>query len=59
MPSVALNDIDHMRESVCFYGPGARRKLSRLWILLILASVIAAAGVVLGGLRNLVRPILL
>ena len=46
MPSVALNDIDHMRESVFFDGPDVQRKLSRFWILLVLASVIAAAGVV-------------
>ena len=46
MPSVALNDIDHMRESVFFDGPDVSRKLSRFWILLVLASVIAAAGVV-------------
>ena len=46
MPSVALNDIDHMREAVFFDGPDVKRKLSRFWILLILASVIAAAGVI-------------
>ncbi len=46
MPSVALNDIDHMREAVFFDGPDVQRKLSRFWILLILASVIAAAGVI-------------
>jgi uncharacterized hydrophobic protein (TIGR00271 family) len=46
MPSVALNDIDHMREAVFFDGPDVKRKLSRFWILLILASVIASAGVV-------------
>jgi uncharacterized hydrophobic protein (TIGR00271 family) len=46
MPSVALNDIAHMREAVFFDGPEVKRKLSRFWILLILASVIAAAGVV-------------
>ncbi len=46
MPSVALNDIEHMREAVFFDGSDAKRKLTRFWILLILASVIAAAGVV-------------
>ncbi len=46
MPSVALNDIDHMREAVFFDGPDVKRKLSRFWILLVLASVIAAAGVI-------------
>jgi uncharacterized hydrophobic protein (TIGR00271 family) len=46
MPSVALNDIDHMREAVFFDGPEVGRKLSRFWILLTLASVIATAGVI-------------
>ena len=46
MPSVALNDIDHMRGAVFFDGPDVTRKLSRFWILLILASVIATAGVI-------------
>lgn len=46
MPSVALNDIDHMRGAVFFDGPDVNRKLSRFWILLILASVIATAGVI-------------
>lgn len=46
MPTIALNDLDHMREAVFFDGPEVKRKLSRFWILLILASVIASAGVV-------------
>ncbi len=46
MPSIAVNDLEHMRESVFFDGPEVKRKLSRFWILLVLASVIAAAGVV-------------
>jgi uncharacterized hydrophobic protein (TIGR00271 family) len=46
MPSVELNDIDYMREAVFFDGPDVKRKLSRFWILLVLASVIAGAGVV-------------
>lgn len=46
MPSIALNDIDYMREAVFFDGPDVKRKLSRFWILLVLASIIAAAGVV-------------
>lgn len=40
------NSIDHMRDAVIFDGPQRGRKLSRFWILLTLASVIAAAGVV-------------
>jgi uncharacterized hydrophobic protein (TIGR00271 family) len=35
-----------MRESLLFDGPLVRRKLTRFWVLLALASVIAAAGVV-------------
>jgi uncharacterized hydrophobic protein (TIGR00271 family) len=35
-----------MREAVFFDGPEVKRKLSRFWILLVLASIIAAAGVV-------------
>jgi uncharacterized hydrophobic protein (TIGR00271 family) len=46
MPSIAINDLDHMRGAVFFDGPEVTRKLSRFWILLVLASVIAAAGVV-------------
>ncbi|HEX6955851.1 MAG TPA: DUF389 domain-containing protein [Agromyces sp.] len=45
-PSDALNTIEHMRESVFFDEPHARRKVQRFWILLTLSSVIAAAGVV-------------
>jgi uncharacterized hydrophobic protein (TIGR00271 family) len=43
---LAAQDLDAMRESVFFDGPEGGRKLSRFWILLVLASVIAAAGVV-------------
>ena len=46
MPSIALNDLDHMRGAVFFDGPDVKRQLSRFWILLILASIIASAGVV-------------
>ena len=35
-----------MRESVFFDGPDASQRISRFWILLVLAGVIAAAGVV-------------
>jgi uncharacterized hydrophobic protein (TIGR00271 family) len=35
-----------MRDAVFFEGPGASPKLSRFWILLVLASIIASAGVV-------------
>ncbi len=46
MPSIAIGDLDHMRGVVFFDGPEFKRKLSRFWILLILASVIAGAGVI-------------
>src|SRR5262245_39401559 len=36
----------HMREAVFFEGPEAPRKLSRFWILLVLAAIIASTGVV-------------
>jgi hypothetical protein len=35
-----------MREAVFFDGPNARSRYSRFWLLLILASIIASAGVV-------------
>ena len=35
-----------MRDSVFFEGPDASQRISRFWILLILAAIIAAAGVV-------------
>ncbi|GAA1829017.1 DUF389 domain-containing protein [Agromyces salentinus] len=41
-----LNDLAHMRDAVLFDGPEAPHKLSRFWMLLILSSIIAAAGVV-------------
>lgn len=40
------NDIAHMREAVLFEGRSRQQKLNRFWILLVLSSVIAAAGVV-------------
>ena len=42
---VAMNDTDHMRDAVFFEGPDVRQRLSRFWILITLASIIAAAGV--------------
>lgn len=46
MPTLAHQDIDVMRDAVFFDGPEAGRRLSRFWILLVLAAIIAAAGVV-------------
>ena len=37
MRTLAAQDLDTMRESVFFDGPEAGRKLSRFWILLVLA----------------------
>lgn len=39
-------DIERIRAEVFFEGPQVRRRLSRFWLLLLLATVIAAAGVV-------------
>ncbi|QWT24476.1 TIGR00341 family protein [Subtercola sp. PAMC28395] len=41
-----FNTAELMRDSVFFDGPHASRRYSRFWLLLILASVIASAGVV-------------
>lgn len=45
-PDAILNTVPRMRESVFFEGDDKRHKLSRFWMLLILAAVIASAGVV-------------
>jgi uncharacterized membrane protein len=64
---VAMNDTRHMRDAVFFEGPDVRQRLSRFWILITLASIIAAAGVaadstatVIGGriVAPLMTPIL-
>jgi uncharacterized hydrophobic protein (TIGR00271 family) len=46
VPKVDDDEIIRMREAVFFDGPNMRQRVSRFWILLLLASVIAAAGVV-------------
>ena len=46
MPVLATEDLAVMRESVFFEGPQQARRTSRFWVLLSLAAVIAAAGVV-------------
>ena len=43
------NTVDHMRDAVFFEGEARAAKLSRFWLLLVLAAVIAAAGVVGGS----------
>lgn len=45
MLSVTNADIVRMRDQLFFEGPEVRRRLSRFWLLLVLASIIAAAGV--------------
>lgn len=46
MPTVTAIDIERMRAELFFDGDEARRKLSRFWMLLVLAGVIATAGVI-------------
>jgi uncharacterized hydrophobic protein (TIGR00271 family) len=46
VPAIVTTDLDRMRTELLFDGPSRARKLSRFWILLILAAVIASAGVV-------------
>ncbi len=41
-----LNTVDYMRDSVFFDGPTARSMHTRFWLLLLLASSIATAGIV-------------
>ena len=46
MPTLAAGELDRMRDSVFFDGPDVQHRLSRFWLLLVLAAVIASAGVV-------------
>ena len=46
MARADLNDLEHLRDAVFFDGPDKGQRLSRFWLLLTLAAVIAAAGVV-------------
>ena len=43
--TLMMNDREHMRDAVFFEGPEIRQRSSRFWILITLASIIAAAGV--------------
>jgi uncharacterized hydrophobic protein (TIGR00271 family) len=43
---LAQVDVGRMRDQVFFEGPERARRLSRFWLLLLLAAVIASAGVV-------------
>jgi uncharacterized hydrophobic protein (TIGR00271 family) len=40
-----MDDIQRMRDAVFFEGPDVLGRLSRFWILIVLASVIAAGGI--------------
>ena len=46
MPSATDDDVVRMRNQLFFEGPDIGRRLSRFWLLLVLAAIIAAAGVV-------------
>jgi uncharacterized hydrophobic protein (TIGR00271 family) len=46
MLSISTRDYARMRDAVFFEGATQRRKLSRFWVLLALAAIIASAGVV-------------
>lgn len=46
MPSLPAQDLQRMRDQLMFDGPDAGRKLTRFWVLLILAGIIATAGVI-------------
>jgi uncharacterized hydrophobic protein (TIGR00271 family) len=43
---LVADDVSRMRDQLFFEGPKARHKLSRFWVLLVLAAIIAGAGVV-------------
>jgi uncharacterized hydrophobic protein (TIGR00271 family) len=45
VPALAMGELDRMRDAVFFDGAQRPRKLSRYWLLLGLAAVIASAGV--------------
>ncbi len=46
MSTTAMTGVARMRDQLFFEGPDTGRKLSRFWLLLTLAGVIATAGVV-------------
>lgn len=46
MPSIAIQELNDMRDAVFFEGTETRRRLSRFWILMLLSSAIAGAGIV-------------
>lgn len=46
MPSITTDDYARIRDAVFFEGSARHRKLSRFWVLLLLAGLIATAGVI-------------
>jgi len=46
LPSIETSDVLRMRERLLFDGPERGKKLSAFWVLLLLAAVIASAGIV-------------
>src|SRR5690606_3948948 len=46
VPIASTTDIARMRDNLFFEGPDLSARLSRFWLLLTLAAVIASAGVV-------------
>jgi uncharacterized hydrophobic protein (TIGR00271 family) len=46
MPTIIESDLTRMRADLLFSGAERNRKLSRFWALLVLAAVIATAGVI-------------
>lgn len=57
-PSPHRNAIEDMRDAVLFDGPERNRRMSRFWILLVLSSVIAAAGVVADSTATVIGAML-
>lgn len=47
--SLTFNTVAHMRDAVFFEGDARRQRTTRFWILLVLAAVIATAGVIAGS----------
>lgn len=45
MPTLTTEDISRMRDQLFYEGPRRSSKVSRFWLLLVLAAVIATAGV--------------
>ena len=46
MPTIGETDLARMRDQLLFDGPTTPAKLSRFWTLLVLAAIIASAGIV-------------